>query len=77
MKSAEFICIIVLGYPNVDFHHIILLKIIPRTLKHMHVCRLYLLEKVIWKSVTSGHFCRLCLRRRLHNGVKSENKNNV
>ena len=70
-ESVEFIT--VLGYQNVDFYHIIL-KIIPRTLKHMHVCRLsYLLIKVIWKAVTTGHF----LRGRLHNGVKSENKNNI
>ena len=65
-ESVEFI---ILGYQNVDFHHIFL-KIIPRTLKHMHVCVVsYVLIKVIWKSVTTGHFCCLCLRGRLHNGV--------
>lgn len=63
-----------------DFYNIIAFwEIVLRTLKLIHVCRDHpcVFIKVIWKSVTLGHFCLLCLRGRLGNGVNLENKHDV
>lgn len=62
-----------------DFYNIILSEKVSRTLKLIHVCRDHpcLFIDVIWKSVTLGHFCLLCLHGRLGNGVNLENKHDV